>query len=171
MLGSSRELQAKLDALGKSQAIIECELDGTIITANENFLNAVGYRLDEIQGKHHSMFVDPALRESAECRVFWETLGKGQFQVGEYRLIARGGRSIWMQASCNPLLGRNSKPTSVVMFATDVTAQKMRSADYEAQINAIHKSQAVVEFNMDGTIVTANENFTRVAGYSLDEVR
>src|SRR6185295_5871955 len=104
MFGSSRELHAKLEALSKSQAVIEFNLDGTIVTANENFLNAMGYKLDEIQGKHHSMFVEPVYKESADYRAFWETLGKGQFQAAEYKRLAKGGRPIWIQASYNPLL-------------------------------------------------------------------
>jgi methyl-accepting chemotaxis protein len=170
MLGTSRELRAKLDALSKSQAVVEFDPDGTIVTANENFLNVLGYKLEEIQGKHHSMFVEPACKDSAGYREFWDRLGKGQFQAGEYRRIGKGGRAIWVQASYNPLLGRNGRPYKVVTFATDVTAAKMRSADWEGQINAIHKSQAVVEFNLDGMVVTANASFTAAVGYSLDEI-
>jgi methyl-accepting chemotaxis protein len=171
MFRSSRELHAKLDALSKSQAVIEFELDGTIITANENFLKALGYKLDEIQGKHHSLFVEPSYKESSEYREFWDTLGKGTFQAGEYKRLAKGGRSIWIQASYNPLLGRNGKPYKVVKFASDVTAVKVRAADHEGQINAIHKSQAVIEFDLDGTIIVANENFTQTVGYSLAEIQ
>jgi methyl-accepting chemotaxis protein len=171
MFGSSRELHAKLDTLSKSQAVIEFNIDGTIVTANENFLKTLGYKLDEIQGKHHSMFVEPAYKESAEYRSFWEALGKGQFQAAEYKRLGKGGRPVWIQASYNPLIGRNGKPYKVVKFATDITAAKMRSADYEGQIKAIHKSQAVIEFNLDGTIITANENFTKTVGYALAEIQ
>ena len=171
MFGSSRELHAKLDTLSKSQAVIEFNIDGTIVTANENFLKTLGYKLDEIQGKHHSMFVEPAYKESAEYRSFWEALGKGQFQAAEYKRLGKGGRPVWIQASYNPLIGRNGKPYKVVKFATDITAAKVRSADYEGQIKAIHKSQAVIEFNLDGTIITANENFTKTVGYALAEIQ
>lgn len=170
MFGSSQELHAKLDALSKSQAVIEFKLDGTIITANENFLSVLGYKLDEIQGRHHSMFVEPAFKDSAEYRAFWESLGRGQFQAAEYKRVAKGGRPVWIQASYNPLLGKNGKPYKIVKFATDITAEKVRSADYEGQIRAIHKSQAVIEFNLDGTIIVANENFTSTVGYSLAEI-
>lgn len=170
MFGSSRELHAKLDALSKSQAVIEFNVDGTIITANENFLNALGYRLDEIQGKHHSLFVDPGYRDSSEYREFWARLGRGEFQAAEYKRMTKSGAPIWIQASYNPLLGKNGKPFKVVKFATDITAEKVRSADYEGQIHAIHKSQAVIEFNLDGTIIVANENFLKTVGYSLAEI-
>ncbi|MES2602095.1 MAG: PAS domain-containing methyl-accepting chemotaxis protein [Pseudomonadota bacterium] len=168
---SSQELASKLDALEKSQAVIEFNLDGTIVTANPNFLNAMGYRLDEIQSKHHSMFVDPELRERAEYREFWDALRRGEFQSREFPRIAKGGRAVWIQASYNPLIDRSGKPYKVVKFATDITAQKLKSADYEGQIAAIQKSQAVIEFNLDGTIITANENFLTTLGYRLDEIQ
>ena len=170
MFGSSGELRAKLDALSKSQAVIEFNLDGTIITANENFLAALGYSLAEIRGKHHGMFVEPGTRESAQYREFWDNLGRGKFQASEYKRLTKGGKPIWIQASYNPLLGRNGKPYKIVKFATDITAQKIKSADYEGQIKAIHKSQAVIEFKLDGTIVVANENFLNAVGYTMAEI-
>ena len=170
-LNGNQELKAKLNSLSKSQAIIEFNLDGKILTANHNFLEAMGYQLEEIQGKHHGIFVDPVYRESAEYRDFWETLRRGEFQSREFRRFAKGGREIWIQASYNPLIGRNGKPFKVVKFASDITAAKLKSADHEGQIRAIHKSQAVIEFNLDGVIVTANDNFLGAMGYRLDEIQ
>jgi len=170
-LKSSHEVSAKLDALDKSQAVIEFNIDGTIITANSNFLNAMGYRAEEIRGKHHSMFVTPEMRDSAEYREFWDALRRGEYQAREYMRVAKGGRQVWIQASYNPLLNRNGKPFKVVKFATDITQQKLKNADYEGQINAIHKSQAVIEFNLDGTVITANDNFLKTLGYRLDEIQ
>jgi methyl-accepting chemotaxis protein len=169
--GSSWESSAKLKALDRSQAVIEFELDGTIVSANANFLAAMGYALPEIQGKHHSMFVEPAVHASAEYAAFWARLAKGEYQAAEYRRVAKGGRPVWIQASYNPLIDKSGKPVRVVKFATDITAEKMRNADFEGQIKAIHKSQAVIEFNLDGTIVSANENFLRTVGYAMDEIR
>ncbi|MBN9594727.1 MAG: PAS domain-containing methyl-accepting chemotaxis protein [Afipia sp.] len=168
---SSQELAAKQEALARSQAIIEFNLDGTIVTANQNFLDAMGYRLDEIAGKHHSMFVEPELRDQAQYRQFWEGLRRGEFQAGEFPRIAKGGRQVWIQASYNPLLNRSGKPFKIVKFAADITEQKLRSADCEGQIAAIQKSQAVIEFNLDGIVITANENFLKTVGYQLDEIR
>ena len=168
---SSQELAAKLDALSKSQAVIEFNLDGTIVTANPNFLNAMGYRLDEIQGKHHGMFVDPEYRERAEYRDFWDALRRGEYQSREFLRVAKGGRPVWIQASYNPLLDRGGKPYKVVKFASDITDQKLKNADYEGQIMAIHKSQAVIEFNLDGTIITANDNFLKTLGCRIDEIQ
>ncbi len=162
---------AVLSALNKSQAIIEFELDGTILTANENFLNAVGYSLDEIKGRHHSMFVEPSYKESAEYREFWARLGRGEFQAAQYRRFGKGGREIWIEASYNPILNSKGKPYKVVKFATDITEQKMEYADLIGKIEAIGRSQAVIEFKLDGTILTANENFLMTMGYSLDEIQ
>jgi methyl-accepting chemotaxis protein len=167
----SSELQATLNAMDKSQAIIEFNPDGTIITANQNFLNALGYSLEEIRGKHHSMFVNDKERNSTEYRQFWDNLNQGKFQAAEYLRIGKGGKEIWIQASYNPVLGSNGKPFKVVKFATDITARKMQNADYEGQLKAISTSQAVIEFNLDGTIITANQNFLNALGYSLEEIR
>ena len=158
-------------AIGRSQAVIEFTLDGTIITANENFLNALGYTLDEIKGKHHSLFVEPEFRSSPEYQQFWDKLRSGQFQRAEYKRIGKGGKEVWIQATYNPIMDAKGKPFKVVKYATDVTEQKMITADYTAQINAISKSQAVIAFNMDGIIITANHNFLKALDYTLEEVK
>jgi methyl-accepting chemotaxis protein len=158
-------------AINRSQAVIEFQLDGTILTANQNFLDALGYTLDEVKGKHHSMFVEPALKNSAEYRDFWDNLNRGQFQRAEYKRIGKGGREVWIQASYNPIMDAKGRPFKVVKYATDVTEQKLQNADYAGQIDAIGKSQAVIAFNMDGTIITANPNFLNALGYTLDEVK
>ncbi|GEC15717.1 methyl-accepting chemotaxis protein [Nitrobacter winogradskyi] len=168
---ASRDANAKLDALNRSQAVIEFNLDGTIITANANFLNAMGYTLEEISGKHHSMFVDNERRDSAEYLEFWDSLRRGEYQAREFKRVAKGGRTVWIQASYNPLMNARGKPYKVIKFATDITTQKLRNADCEGQLKAIHKSQAVIEFNPDGTIITANDNFLKTVGYRLDEIQ
>jgi methyl-accepting chemotaxis protein len=166
-----RDLRAVLAAIDKVQATIEFDLDGTIRTANENFLATVGYRLEEIQGRHHSMFVEPLYGASAEYRQFWSDLAAGRFQTAEYKRIGKGGKEVWIQASYNPIAGADGKPHKVVKFATDVTAAKMRNADFEGQLSAISKAQAVIEFGLDGTIRTANDNFLATVGYRLDEIQ
>src|SRR4051812_41087973 len=110
---------AKLTAIDKTQAVIEFNLDGTIITANENFLTAMGYTLAEIQGQHHRMFVEPAHRESAEYRAFWQRLNSGQPMSAQYKRIGKGGKEVWIEASYNPLLDRHGKPFRVIKYATD----------------------------------------------------
>ena len=165
------DYQGQIVAIGKAQAVIEFNMDGTVITANSNFLGALGYSLDEIKGKHHSMFVEEAYRQSPAYTEFWARLNRGEYQAAEYKRIGKGGREVWIQASYNPILDLNGKPCKVVKYATDVTAQKLLNADYQGQIAAIGKAQAVIEFNMDGIVITANSNFLGALGYSLDEIK
>jgi methyl-accepting chemotaxis protein len=160
-----------LDAIGRTQAVIEFAMDGRIAHANENFLKTMGYTLEEIRGQHHSMFVDPASRQSAEYRLFWEKLARGESDAGQYKRIGKGGREVWIQASYNPILDGNGKAFKVVKFATDITQQKLQLADYQGQIGAIGKAQAVIEFALDGKILNANANFLNALGYTLDEVK
>ena len=167
----SIEDAGKILAIGRAQAVIEFEMDGTIIDANQNFLNALGYTLAEIAGKHHSMFVEPAQRDSAEYRNFWDSLRRGQFQTAEYKRIGKGGKQVWILANYNPILDEAGKPLKVVKFATDVTKQKLAGADSNGQIEAIRKSLAVIEFNMDGTIISANPNFLDVMGYTAADIQ
>jgi methyl-accepting chemotaxis protein len=168
---SNRDAAHTLEAISKSQAMIEFALDGTILMANENFLAAMGYTLAEIQGQHHRMFVEPAYAQSAEYAEFWRRLSRGEFDRAEYKRLGKGGREVWIQASYNPVYDRAGKPYKVVKIASDVTAQKTAAADSHSQLAAIGRSQAVIEFNLDGTIITANENFCTAMGYALDEIR
>ncbi|MEW9799460.1 methyl-accepting chemotaxis protein [Alteromonas sp. CYL-A6] len=160
-----------LDALDRSQAVIEFTPDGHIVTANENFLSTMGYSLEEIVGKHHRLFVDTKEHQSTDYLNLWKQLQAGQFQTGEFKRITKDGREVWIQASYNPILDSKGNVKGVVKYATEVTEQKMRNADYAGQIEAIGKSQAVIEFNMDGTIIHANENFLQTMGYTLAEVK
>src|SRR5262249_8121189 len=153
----------------KTQAVVEFDLDGTILTANDNFLKALGYTLEEVQRKHDSLVVDEATRQSQQYRDFWAALGRGQHQAGEFKRLGKGGREVWIHGAYNPILDHNGRPFKVIKYATDVTARKLQDADYRGQIAAIGKTQAVVEFQLDGTIVTANDNFLRPMGYTLDE--
>jgi methyl-accepting chemotaxis protein len=165
------DLRGQVAAINKSQAIIEFTLDGKILHANEHFCAAIGYALDEIRGQHHSMFVDPAYRTSPEYRAFWEKLGRGEYDAGQYKRIAKGGREIWIQASYNPVFDANGKAFKIIKYATDITAEKLKAADYEGQIAAISKAQAVIEFTLDGRILYANENFCNGLGYRLEEIK
>ena len=162
--------RAKVDAILRSQAVIEFGLDGTILDANRNFLDTVGYELAEIVGKHHRMLVDPAEAASPAYAAFWQELARGQFQAAQYRRIGKGGREIWLQASYNPVLDRRGQPKRVIKFATDITEQKNAAADLAGKIAAISRAQAVIEFKLDGTILEANENFLATLGYRLDEI-
>lgn len=161
----------KIAAIGRSQAVIEFKLDGTIVTANDLFLNVMGYNLAEIEGRHHSIFVDPATCDGAAYREFWASLNRGEYQAAEYKRIGKNGKEVWILATYNPILDETGQPIKVVKFASDVTEQKLRAANFSGQIEAIGKSQAVIEFSMDGIVLSANENFLGVLGYALSEIQ
>ncbi|MGI3902899.1 MAG: PAS domain S-box protein [Janthinobacterium lividum] len=162
---------AKIQAIDRSQAVVEFALDGTILNANEHFCRALGYGIDELRGRHHKLLVDPQEQDSTDYARFWDSLRRGEYQQAEYRRIAKDGRDVWIQATYNPVLDSDGRPVTIVKFATDVTAAKQRSADDRGRIEAIHKSQAVAEFSIDGTVLSANENFLAIFGYAMNEIR
>ncbi len=166
----SRGAKAVLDAVSRSQAVIEFDLTGKILFANENFCQALGYRLEEIIGRHHSMFVEPAEAKSAEYATFWKQLGKGEFDRRQYKRIGKGGREVWIEASYNPVF-KGSTPYKVVKFATVITETKLKSAEDAGKLDALSRAQATIEFTPDGHILTANENFLKTLGYTLEEIR
>jgi len=163
------ESKAVLDALSRSQAVIEFKLDGTIITANENFCRALGYTIEEIKGKHHRIFCDPAYTATADYREFWAMLNRGQFESREYKRLKKDGSEIWIQASYNPVF-KNGKLWKIVKFASDITAAKLKSAEDNGKLEAISRIQATIEFTPTGEILTANENFLSTLGYTLGEI-
>ncbi|MDH4013969.1 MAG: chemotaxis protein [Chromatiales bacterium] len=165
------DLNAVYQALDRAQALIEFDLEGIVVAANENFLKIFGYELEEVVGKHHRMFCDPDYADSDEYAEFWKKLGAGEFNCAEFKRFGKGGKEIWLQASYNPVFDENGVPIRIVKFATDVTAAKLQIAEYEGMIRAIERAQAVIEFELDGTIITANDNFLRIFGYTLDEIR
>jgi methyl-accepting chemotaxis protein len=167
----SIDQHGQLEAIARSRGAIEFALDGTILHANTNFLATVGYTLAEVQGQHHSLFVDPAERDGQAYRDFWAALARGEFQRGDFKRFGKGGHEIWLQAIYNPILDESGKPFKVVKFATNATAEKLRMADVMGQIAAINRAQGVIHFDLDGTVLDANENFLSVLGYSLNEVR
>lgn len=166
-----RNDQARLAAIDRAQATIEFALDGTVVTANQNFLDCLGYSLDEVRGKHHRMFCAPEWVASAEYTRFWEKLGRGESDAAVYKRIGKGGKEVWIQASYNPLFDAKGKPYGVLKFATEITAARNAQADVAARITAIDRVQAVIEFNLDGSILRANDNFLAALGYSADEVK
>ncbi|KHA77458.1 chemotaxis protein [Janthinobacterium lividum] len=165
------DYEGKIDAISKAQAVIEFRLDGTILDANDNFLKSVGYTLDEIKGKHHRMFCLPDYARSDDYAQFWQKLGQGQFDSGEYKRVTKDGREIWLNASYNPIFDAEGRPFKVVKFASDITALKMRNAEYEGKVSAIGKAQAVIEFDMHGNVLDANDNFLAVMDYDLSDIQ
>lgn len=158
-------------AILRSQAVIEFKLDGTIVFANENFLSAMKYELDEIVGQHHRIFVDKNYARSEEYANFWTRLSDGEFFSDEFKRFDKLGNEVWIQATYNPVLNAKGEVEKVVKFATDITTQKVEAADSKGQLEAISRSQAVIEFELDGTIITANENFCNAIGYALSEIQ
>jgi len=167
--GFKNDCKSIMKALSKAQAIIHFDLTGKILTANKNFCDALGYQLNEIVGKHHSMFVDPEEANSPAYMEFWRDLASGKFDRQQYKRIGKNGREIWIEASYNPVF-KGNKPVKVVKFATDITESKRKSIEDAAKLSAISRSQAVIEFTPDGEIITANENFCGALGYELSEV-
>ena len=165
------DFEGKVRALDRSQGIIEFELEGRVLDANANFLAMIGYGLEEVKGRHHSLLVDPAEAKTDAYARFWEALRRGEFQAAEYRRIAKGGRDVWIQATYNPVSDASGTVVKVVKFATDVTAQKLRNADFEGKLRALDRSQGIIEFDLEGRVIDVNPNFLAVVGYSLDEVR
>ena len=165
------DADGKLSAIDRAQAVIEFDMTGHVLKANGNFLSLMGYHVDEIAGRHHRMFVSSDEAATAEYQAFWERLGRGEFEGGEYKRIGRDGREVWIQATYNPIFDPTGRPVKVVKFATDVTAAKLRAADFEATVAAIDLGQAVVEFDLDGKVITANRNFLKAMGYTLREIQ
>lgn len=134
------DFAGQVEAIGKSQAVIEFELDGTIIAANDRFLDVMGYRLDEIVGHHHSMFVDEATKQSPEYREFWERLRRGEYAAGEFKRLGKRGNEVWLQSSYNPILDLQGKPFKVVKYAANVTEQVQTRTDMARILETVTKS-------------------------------
>jgi len=164
---SQNESEGMLEALNRSQAIIEFNLDGTIIGANENFLKTLGYSLDEIKGKHHSMFCEEEFSSSLDYKRFWDQLGKGEFFSGEYKRIGKGGKVVWIIASYNPILDAKGKPFKVVKFATDVTEARK---ELQVRTDIMNLTSIVSEANLKGDILSINEKFLEVSKYPKEEL-
>lgn len=164
---SQNESEGMLEALNRSQAIIEFNLDGTIIGANENFLKTLGYSLDEIKGKHHSMFCEEEFSSSLDYKRFWDQLGKGEFFSDEYKRIGKGGKVVWIIASYNPILDAKGKPFKVVKFATDVTEAKK---ELQVRTDIMNLTSIVSEANLKGDILSINEKFLQVSKYPKEEL-
>ena len=160
-----------LDAISRSQAVIEFTPDGHVLSANDNFLRALGYTLPEIQGKHHGMFCRSDEENSAAYKLFWKELSNGVFSAGEYERVKKNGESIWISASYNPVIAEDGRVEKIIKIAADITETKQRSIEQDALIDALSRSQAVIEFTPDGAVISANDNFLHVMGYSLDEIQ
>jgi len=160
-----------LDAIDRSMAVIEFDLQGTVLRANENFLKAMGYTADQVVGQSHRLFCTPAFARSAEYGQLWTQLRNGQFQSGTFERITRSGQPIWLEASYNPVRDESGSVVKVVKYAMDVTPKMQAESEANAKLQAIDRAMAVIEFNLDGTIISANQNFLHRMGYSLAQVQ
>jgi methyl-accepting chemotaxis protein len=162
--------RGQLAAIDRAQAVIEFEMDGTVRSINDNFARVMGYSSAEVVGKHHSMFAELAFARSTDYQAFWSKLRRGESEIGTYKRIAKGGREVWLQASYNPIPDASGKLFKVIEYASDVTETTARNVDFAGQLAAIGRAQAVIEFDMDGTVREINDNFARTMGYSRAEV-
>lgn len=168
--GWGNDASAIMDTISGSQAIIEFSPDGRVLWANQNFCNTVGYKLEEIVGQHHRIFVHPSEAASRDYRDFWANLAAGNCDRRQYRRFTKTGDEFWIEASYNPVK-KNGKTYKVIKLASDITAAKQKSAEEAGKITAISRAQAIIEFTPDGTILTANENFCGAVGYRLEEIQ
>lgn len=164
-------LQSMLQAMHQSTAIIEFDLNGQVLEANHNFLSLMGYRLEEVIGQHHQIFVTERYRTSAEYEAFWQSLRQGKYTCDLFKRITKSGEEVWIEASYNPVKNSNNQVIKVVKFAQNVTQQMRKALDAEGQLKAIHRVMAVIEFDMQGNILTANDNFLQVMGYALEDIK
>ncbi|GGP25285.1 methyl-accepting chemotaxis protein [Silvimonas amylolytica] len=166
-----KQQEALLSALNRSTALIEFAPDGTILDANENFSKTTGYRRDELVGKHHRMLCDTQFTSSSEYADFWRRLAQGEYFGGNYKRINKNGQRIWLEATYNPVFDEHRHVVKVIKFAHDITRQVEDSLAQHNMLEAIDRSMAIIEFNLDGTIITANQNFLQATGYRLDEIK
>ncbi|WP_439813921.1 methyl-accepting chemotaxis protein [Zavarzinia sp. CC-PAN008] len=152
-------------------ALIEFKADGTILRANHNLLSLLGYEAEDVVGRHHRMFVTAEDAESDAYRAFWQDLARGRPQTGQFKRVTKAGTPVWIEGSYNPVFAADGSLDRIVKYASDVTQEKLRFADLLGKANAISRSQAVIEFDLQGRILDANDNFLNVLGYSLDEVK
>lgn len=162
---------ALLAALEPVQAVIEFDLEGRVLRANQLFLELMGYSAHEVVGQHHRMFCPPEVTASDAYRALWEGLRAGQVREDVFLRVTKAGRPVWLQASYNPILDVTGKPYKVVKFAVDITHDMTSAAETKGKIDAISLSQTVIEFDMEGNVQTANPNFLRTMGYTMAEIR
>ena len=167
---AAEDARCKFEALNGSAAIIEFLPDGTVLHANDKFLSLMGYGLQDVRGQHHRLFVEPAERQTREYADFWARLGRGEYADGQFCRVARDGSALWLEATYSPVFDANGKLYKVVKYARDISAQRLRDAENDAQMSAIDKAQAVIEFDLSGNILRANANFLRATGYGLEEI-
>jgi methyl-accepting chemotaxis protein len=160
-----------LDAINRSMAVIEFDLDGVVLRANDNFLKTMGYTAEQAIGQAHRRFCTAEFGRSAQYTDLWSRLKNGQFQSGTFERVDGKGQPIWLEASYNPIKDASGRVVKVVKYAMDVTAKVQQESEANAKLQAIDRAMAVIEFNLDGSILTANQNFLTRMGYTLAELK
>ena len=165
------EQNGLLEAINRSMAVIEFDLNGVVLTANDNFLKTMGYRAEQVIGQPHRLFCTPEFGRSAQYSDLWTRLKNGQFQSGTFERINSQGQPIWLEANYNPIKDASGRVVKVVKFAMDVTSKVQQESEANAKLQAIDRAMAVIEFDLDGGILTANQNFLTRMGYTLAELK
>ncbi|WP_248797300.1 methyl-accepting chemotaxis protein [Pseudomonas sp. MWU13-2105] len=168
---SLTEQANQLSAIERSMIVIEFDLNGTVLRANENFLKATGYRQEQVVGQPHRMFCTPAYARSSEYSQLWTRLKSGQFEAGTFERVAADGRIVWLEASYNPIKDSNGSVCKVVKYALDITARVQQESEANGKLQAIDRAMAMIEFNPDGSVIAANQNFLSLMGYTLAEIQ
>ncbi|NWA27213.1 PAS domain-containing methyl-accepting chemotaxis protein [Pseudomonas gingeri] len=168
---SVAEQASQLAAIERSMIVIEFDLNGTVLRANENFLKATGYRQEQVVGQAHRMFCTPNYARSSEYSQFWTRLKSGQFESGTFERVAADGRIVWLEASYNPIKDDRGNVSKVVKYALDITARVQEEHETNGKLQAIDRAMATIEFNPDGSVIAANQNFLRLMGYTLAEIQ
>lgn len=166
-----QQQKAILDAINRSNARIEFQPDGKILDANTNFLSLMGYSLSEVVGQHHRIFCESSYVNSEDYKNLWKRINTGEFVSDRFKRINKDGKAIWLEASYNPVFDANKNLRSVIKFATDVTPAILAANDQNARLESINRAMAVIDFDTDGNILSANDNFLSTMGYSLAEVK
>ncbi len=169
MLSILQGANPRLTAIDRAYAVIEFDPTGRILSANKNFLDAMGYTADEVIGQYHRMFLSDRYASSVEYQQFWDHLRNGEVQAAEFRRFGKGGREVWIEATYSPIFRSDGKIDRVMKLATDVTAKRLQRFDFESQITAINASQCVIEFDLKGNVLKANQNFLDFMGYRKEE--
>jgi PAS domain S-box-containing protein len=165
-----QEISGFMGAVDSTLAMVELTLEGMILTANERFLSLMGYTLPEILGKHHRLFVDASYSQTQAYTEFWQKLSQGEEQIGEVRRLAKNGKDVYLSASYTPVFNEEKEVVKIIKFAQDITQEKQEALDYQSQLEAISKSNGIIEFDLQGNILKANQNFLSLMGYELGEI-
>lgn len=160
-----------LEAIDRSMAVIEFDLEGTVLRANDNFLKTMGYRAEQVIGQPHRQFCNAEFTRGTQYRELWTRLKNGQFESGTFERVNAKGQPVWLEASYNPIRDSDGKVFKVVKYALDVTEKIQQESESRGKLHAIDRAMAVIEFNLDGSVITANQNFLDRLGYSLAELK